>query len=431
MKRLLTIALLLAFLSGCRTSGPGIFGKQSPHEQYSKKLSDAGLKETALGGLWFSSAERALAQPQTVSVPYRQTGYFADENPRAVGLQFTSRRGQKLIFRLEKKPRTSFTIYTELWRVNSGRAPSLLTSMDTTATEFSHEVDDEQETFILRLQPELLRSGEYTLSISVGPSLGFPVSGKSARVGSVWGDSRDAGARRHEGIDIFAPKRTPVIAAADGTVNRVEETTIGGKVVWLRPEGRPINLYYAHLDEQLVSAGQRVRLGDTLGLVGNTGNARTTPPHLHFGIYGFGGAINPLPYVEPNIKESPTVRVAADKLNTYYRTVRDVQLADGLSLKKNSIVFATDADAQFYMGILADGRNVKIRADDIQQADNQILALKLRDSAAILEQPLAASPAKQYIRTGTSVKVRGYYNDHALVSTEAGIEGWLPRRLLQ
>jgi murein DD-endopeptidase MepM/ murein hydrolase activator NlpD len=431
MKRLLSILLLFVLLSGCRTSGPSIFGKQSPHEQYSKKLSDAGLKETALGGLWFSSAERALAQPQTVSLPYRQTGYFADESPRAVGLQFTGRRGQKLIFRLEKKPRTSFTIYTELWRVNSGRAPSLLTSMDTTTSEFSHEVDDEQETLILRVQPELLRSGEYTLSISVGPSLGFPVSGKSARVGSVWGDSRDAGARRHEGIDIFAPKRTPVVAAADGTVNRVEETSIGGKVVWLRPEGRPLNLYYAHLDEQLVSAGQRVRLGDTLGLMGNTGNARTTPPHLHFGIYGSGGAINPLPYVDPDVKEPSAVRVAANKLNTYYRTVRDVQLEGGLSLKKNSIVFVTDADAQFIMAMLADGRNLKIKSEDIQHADNQLVVFKLRDLAALLEQPLAASPAKQYISTGTSVKVRGYYNDHALVSTDAGIEGWMPRRLLQ
>lgn len=431
MKRFFTIAGLFIFLTGCRTSGPGIFGKQSPHEQYSKKLSDAGLKETALGVLWFSSADRALAQPQAVTLPYRQTGYFADENPRAIGLQFTGKRGQKLIFRLEKKPRTSFTIYTELWRVNSGRAPSLLASLDTTATEFSHEVDDEQEQFILRLQPELLRSGEYTVSISVGPSLGFPVSGKSARVGSVWGDPRDAGARSHEGIDIFAPKRTPVVASADGTIGRVEETRIGGKVVWLRPEGRPLNLYYAHLDEQLVSPGQKVNTGDTLGLVGNTGNARTTPAHLHFGIYGFGGAINPLPYVELNVKEPSPIRVAADKLNAYYRAVRDVQVSEGIALKKNSVVFVTDADAQFFTALLVDGRNVKIKLSDFQLAENQILALKLRDSTAILEQPLGASPAKLYLGQGSSVKVLGYFNDHALVNTESGVEGWLPRRLLQ
>ena len=58
------------------------------------------------------------------------------------------------------------------------------------------------------------------------------------------------------------------------------------------------HLYYAHLDRQLVQPGQHVRPGDTLGLVGNTGNARTTVPHLHFGIYQSGrGAVDPWPYL--------------------------------------------------------------------------------------------------------------------------------------
>ena len=48
----------------------------------------------------------------------------------------------------------------------------------------------------------------------------------------------------------------------------------------------------------MVSGGNRVRVGDTLGFVGNTGNAKTTPPHLHFGIYTRGGAIDPLPFVK-------------------------------------------------------------------------------------------------------------------------------------
>jgi murein DD-endopeptidase MepM/ murein hydrolase activator NlpD len=57
-------------------------------------------------------------------------------------------------------------------------------------------------------------------------------------------------------------------------------------------------LYYAHLDRHAVSAGQRVRKGEIVGFIGNTGNARTTAPHLHFGIYRRGqGAIDPLYYV--------------------------------------------------------------------------------------------------------------------------------------
>ena len=75
----------------------------------------------------------------------------------------------------------------------------------------------------------------------------------------------------------------------------------------MRPAGKDYTLYYAHLDEQLATDGQSVRAGDTIGLIGNTGNARSTPPHLHFGIYTFGEAIDPLPFVNPNIKEPPAI----------------------------------------------------------------------------------------------------------------------------
>ena len=71
----------------------------------------------------------------------------------------------------------------------------------------------------------------------------------------------------------------------------------GEKTVWLRDGERGLSYYYAHLDSQLVRAGEYVERGDTVGLVGNTGNARTTPPHLHFGIYA-NGARDPYPYLQ-------------------------------------------------------------------------------------------------------------------------------------
>ena len=154
------------------------------------------------------------------------------------------------------------------------------------------------ETLVLRVQPELLGAGSVRVEVETVPSLAFPVAGAGAAdIGSVWADPRDGGARRHEGVDIFAERGTPAVAAAAGRVTRVEETPRGGRVVWLSPDERPLSLYYAHLDTQLVAAGARVEAGDTLGLVGTTGNAAGTPPHLHFGIYGRGGAINPEPFV--------------------------------------------------------------------------------------------------------------------------------------
>ena len=145
------------------------------------------------------------------------------------------------------------------------------------AATFSYLADDDGQ-HLLRVQPELLRTGRYTLRIQREPSLAFPVHGKNdVAVGSFWGVDRDAGARRHEGIDIFAKRGTPVVAAAAGLITRVNETPRGGKVVWLADTEHGQHMYYAHLDQQLVQPGQTVQTGDTLGLVGNTGNARTTP----------------------------------------------------------------------------------------------------------------------------------------------------------
>ncbi|HUC80464.1 MAG TPA: M23 family metallopeptidase, partial [Flavisolibacter sp.] len=110
-------------------------------------------------------------------------------------------------------------------------------------------------------------------------------------------------------IDIFAKKGTSVVAIADGVIVSKENTPIGGKVLWLKSAKHTWTAYYAHLDKQLVKEGQTVRKGQVIGTVGKTGNARSTPPHLHFGIATRKGWENPLPYV----KNSPKVLVKAKK----------------------------------------------------------------------------------------------------------------------
>jgi murein DD-endopeptidase MepM/ murein hydrolase activator NlpD len=133
----------------------------------------------------------------------------------------------------------------------------------------------------------------------VEASLLFPVQGLTGRaVQSGFGAARDRGRRRHEGIDIFAARGTPVVAAADGWVTRQTSNRLGGNVVWLWAPSVRASLYYAHLDSQAVQPGERVEAGDVLGYVGNTGNARGTAPHLHFGVYAtLEGAVDPYPFV--------------------------------------------------------------------------------------------------------------------------------------
>ena len=141
---------------------------------------------------------------------------------------------------------------------------------------------------------------------SVSKSLIFPVAGSRSNIGSFWGARRSGGRRKHKGIDIFAKKGTPVVAVCDGIITSSGTSTRGGKDLWLQSSRYPWRAYYAHLDQKKVSEGQFVKKGQVLGTVGNTGNAKYTPSHLHFGIYKTaGGAVNPLPYV----KNSPKIAV--------------------------------------------------------------------------------------------------------------------------
>ena len=111
-----------------------------------------------------------------------------------------------------------------------------------------------------------------------------------------WGDARDGGRRRHKGIDIFAPKGTGIVAVADGIISYLGDQPKGGLCLWLTTENGT-SFYYAHLDRWAAGLyeGMEVRSGDLLGYVGNTGNAKTTPPHLHFGVNDNDEMVNPYP----------------------------------------------------------------------------------------------------------------------------------------
>ena len=104
----------------------------------------------------------------------------------------------------------------------------------------------------------------------------------------------------HHILDIFADRGTPVRAVADGRV-RTGTEGIGGNHIWLSSGafGSGARYYYAHLDSFDIDSGERVEEGEVIGHVGNTGNARTTPPHLHFGVYTAGGPVDPAPFLLP------------------------------------------------------------------------------------------------------------------------------------
>ncbi|MGE6362178.1 M23 family metallopeptidase [Psychrobacter glacincola] len=112
-----------------------------------------------------------------------------------------------------------------------------------------------------------------------------------------WGAARSQG-RSHEGIDIFAARGTPIRATTQGIVSKVGENTLGGRVVVVVGPGGAGH-YYAHLEDYAdISPNDWVNAGDIIGYVGDSGNAKGTPPHVHYGIYISGSAVNPYPLLQ-------------------------------------------------------------------------------------------------------------------------------------
>jgi murein DD-endopeptidase MepM/ murein hydrolase activator NlpD len=136
----------------------------------------------------------------------------------------------------------------------------------------------------------------------VDAALLMPVDGvRVAQVSDTWGAAR-AGGRSHEGVDIFAPTGTPIRSAVVGFVYSIESLSLGGNSVTIVGGGGR-RYFYTHLSAfaEDLREGQHVTTDTVLGYVGNTGDAATTPPHLHFGVYEGAAepcrwrAINPYP----------------------------------------------------------------------------------------------------------------------------------------
>lgn len=111
-----------------------------------------------------------------------------------------------------------------------------------------------------------------------------------------WGAARSGG-RSHQGVDIFAPQGTDLYAVGDGVIERAGNLRLGGITLHLRTDDGA-TFYYAHLAGYAagIAPGVRVRAGDVVGFVGRTGNARTTPPHLHWEYHPPDrGPVNPYP----------------------------------------------------------------------------------------------------------------------------------------
>jgi peptidoglycan LD-endopeptidase LytH len=135
----------------------------------------------------------------------------------------------------------------------------------------------------------------------------MPVEGARATdLHDSFAEARGTG-RKHEAIDIMAPRGTPVLAAVDGTIEKLFTSKPGGLTIYEFDRERNYCYYYAHLDRYAedLKEGQLVHRNDRLGYVGSTGDASAEAPHLHFAImqlgpekrWWIGSPVNPYPYL--------------------------------------------------------------------------------------------------------------------------------------
>jgi murein DD-endopeptidase MepM/ murein hydrolase activator NlpD len=360
----------------------------SLHDGYRHALDTAGLLEHRLGAAWMHEAESALASPVPVSLPHQEVIFSDPTRPEAHTFRFDLTTGQ----RLEVAVQADFQVFIDVFEDRSGEGLGLrrVDSADSTLT-LAHDAM-RSAPYVLRVQPELLVEGAYTLTLVQTASIIFPVAGRGYYdVGSFFGDPRDGGRREHHGLDIFAPRHTPVVAVVDGVIRSTRVGGLGGKTIWLRDTTTGANVYYAHLEEQLVEPGMHVATGDTIGTVGNSGNAISTPPHLHFGIYR-NGPNDPWPFVfRPNDPVAPP-RVDMAVLGVW---LRDARMAD-------TAVRVLGAARDAYRVRRADGTTAYVSARSLEPLDRPLDSITLTSAAAVRSRPHRAAPTIALLEAGST-----------------------------
>jgi peptidoglycan LD-endopeptidase LytH len=262
---------------------------QSGRELYAQQLE---LEDPAALRSWEAASRSALRSGLNVAPSFRERVRFPAGEAHAIAYRFSLREGQTLRIDIEALDAAG-GLYADVFQAVGGDVFRPVTALPGTGALFTARVTGE---YVLRLQPQL-RGGLWDVVVEGGSSLLFPVQGRGLRdIAGAFGDPRDGGRRRHEGIDIFAPRGTPVLAVSSGRVLQARNTPVGGRIVWVADDASDLRWYFAHLDEIHVTEGSYVAAGDVLGTVGNTGNASGTRPHLHFGAYRPGTiAIDPSP----------------------------------------------------------------------------------------------------------------------------------------
>ena len=406
----------------------------TPYERYVFGLETSGLQGSALVNDWIAAGTRALEAPLPVFAPHREVGYFEKDAARAIGYRIDAQRGQRILVEVDLAGMEEGRVFVDLYRAgrDSLTPPIHLATADSLSGVLTFDAYFDGS-YLLRIQPEVLRGGRYQIDVRNMASYQFPVANHgSSAIRSFFGDPRDGGRRDHHGVDIFAPRGTPVVASVSGRATS-GNNRLGGKVVWLRdPRGR--TLYYAHLDSVAIARRQIVNVGDTLGFVGNSGNAITTPPHLHYGIYFSGaGPVDPEPFINEVDTVMRPVLASTEPLGSWTRSVSATSIrseprssASALErISSSTVVQITGAYRDWYRVTLPDGLTGYVPARLIDATGEPVRITNLARTELLHDAPGPMAQVKDSLAAGLEIAVVGDFRDYQLVRTSGGFEGWV------
>ena len=222
------------------------------------------------------------------------------------------------------------------------------------------------------------------------------------------------------------------MAPSNSTVRRVGVGEVGGRYIYLYDSLRSMSLYFAHLETQDVVPRTRVVKGQIIGTVGNSGNAITTPPHLHFGIYS-RGPIDPFHFIaETNIEPD---KIAGDTLflGEMVRLNRTaiIKSSPGFvgkpvdTLERHSIMKVTALAGNDYRVLLPDGSSGYIRETRFELIRDSIQQNIVPEAIALLETPNRNAVPKINLKSGEKFIVLGVYKEYIFGKTIEGRTGWI------
>jgi murein DD-endopeptidase MepM/ murein hydrolase activator NlpD len=424
---------------------------RASREAYTAALERVGLEESFVGAEWLERGRTAARAENLALLPFEERLHFDPREPQAQGVVVHAMLGQRVDVQVTGETDRFFFDVLYLGRrrpeVNvdgAGDPPGganadgergtaaqdsegrRVAEIPRGATTMSFE-PEAHGYYLLRLQPEILRGGTFTLRASADASLEWPVADTTERdVWSVFGDPRDGGARVHHGIDIFAPRGTPILAASEAEVGRMSSNwRRGGNVITLVDRERGLYLYYAHLDEHRTSRDAVVAPGEVIGTVGNTGNAATTPPHLHIGIYegSFRRPVDPWYFFVPprdGVASPSSIPVAASDADRGGTALGEgVGLAVGEWARVAVGPVELSAHPPARSATVPSPATVDRNGRDLEESDYPVLEVDRGASRGLV------------LPRGLPVRLVGFRDGWALVQTPSHARGYVPAEALE